>query len=575
MKFPVQAAATAPGETDLLWKRLDPEGFAMPDDTAVMSADLHYLSIAEAARLIEQRRLSPVELTQAYLDRIATYDPQLNAYLLVTADRALEAARAAEAEIAAGRYRGPMHGIPFALKDIYCTAGIRTTCHSRTRADYVPASDATTVTKLYEAGAVLLGKLATHEFAHGGPSFDLPWPAARNPWNREHFTGGSSSGSGAAVAAGLAPGSLGSDTGGSIRNPAALCGLVGLKPTYGLVSRSGVYTNSFSYDHAGPMTWTVEDCAIMLQAIVGHDVRDPASATRPVPDYRAGLSDGVKGLRIGVLRHLYEEDVPVAASLTAALEQAYDVLRGLGASVEDARVRPAADYHAVKITGAESELLAVHEPVLRARLNDFGADFLGRALGALLISGADYMQASRQRRVMIAEMAPLYDRFDVLVTAGPGPAARLDSWRTINFWQRSSVTTPFNVTGGPALVQCIGFTDDGLPLSMQVVGRPFADAMVLRVAKAYEDATPWRRRRPVLEAGAAPLPAPAVPEPAKAEISRMRRDEIAVMCKRRGLTVPERHFAQLCATAPYVDEMVGHLGRSWDFMDEPASVFRF
>ncbi len=547
----------------------------MPDDTAVMSADLHYLSIAEAARLIEQRRLSPVELTQAYLDRIATYDPQLNAYLLVTADRALEAARAAEAEIAAGRYRGPMHGIPFALKDIYCTAGIRTTCHSRTRADYVPASDATTVTKLYEAGAVLLGKLATHEFAHGGPSFDLPWPAARNPWNREHFTGGSSSGSGAAVAAGLAPGSLGSDTGGSIRNPAALCGLVGLKPTYGLVSRSGVYTNSFSYDHAGPMTWTVEDCAIMLQAIVGHDVRDPASATRPVPDYRAGLSDGVKGLRIGVLRHLYEEDVPVAASLTAALEQAYDVLRGLGASVEDARVRPAADYHAVKITGAESELLAVHEPVLRARLNDFGADFLGRALGALLISGADYMQASRQRRVMIAEMAPLYDRFDVLVTAGPGPAARLDSWRTINFWQRSSVTTPFNVTGGPALVQCIGFTDDGLPLSMQVVGRPFADAMVLRVAKAYEDATPWRRRRPVLEAGAAPLPAPAVPEPAKAEISRMRRDEIAVMCKRRGLTVPERHFAQLCATAPYVDEMVGHLGRSWDFMDEPASVFRF
>jgi aspartyl-tRNA(Asn)/glutamyl-tRNA(Gln) amidotransferase subunit A len=547
----------------------------MPDDTAITSTDLHFLSISEAARLIEQRRLSPVELTRAYLDRIATYDPQLNAYLLVTADRALEAARAAEAEIAVGRHRGPMHGIPFALKDIYCTAGIRTTCHSRTRADYVPAFDATTVTKLYEAGAVLLGKLATHEFAHGGPSFDLPWPAARNPWNREHFTGGSSSGSGAAVAAGLAPGSLGSDTGGSIRNPAALCGLVGLKPTYGLVSRSGVYTNSFSYDHAGPMTWTVEDCAIMLQAISGHDVCDPASATRPVPDYRAGLSDGVKGLRIGVLRHLYEQDVPVAASLKAALEQAYDVLRGLGATIEDACIRPAADYHAVKITGAESELLAVHEPVLRARLNDFGADFLGRALGALLISGADYMQASRQRRVMIAEMAPLYDRFDVLVTAGPGPAARLDSWRTINFWQRNSVTTPFNVTGGPALVQCIGFTDDGLPLSMQVVGRPFADAMVLRVAKAYEDATPWRQRRPVLEVGAPSLPAPAVPEPTKAEISRMRRDEIAVMCKRRGLTVPERHFEQLCATAPYVDEMVGHLGRSWDFMDEPASVFRF
>ena len=546
----------------------------MPGNAAAFTG-LHHLSITDAARLIEQRRLSPVELTQAYLDRIETLDPQLNAYLLVTADRALAQAKTAEAEIAAGHYRGPMHGIPFALKDIYCTNGIRTTCHSRTRADYLPGFDATTVTKLYDAGAVLLGKLSTHEFAHGGPSFDLPWPAARNPWNREHFTGGSSSGSGASVAAGLAPGALGSDTGGSIRNPAALCGLVGLKPTYGLVSRSGVFTNSFSYDTAGPMTWTVEDCAIMLQAIAGHDPKDPASARHPVPDYRTDLHAGVKGLRIGVLRHLYEDDVPVAGSVKAALDQAYDVLRGLGATIEDARIRPAADYHAVKITGAETELLAVHEPVLRTRLNDFGADFLGRALGALLIGGADYVQASRQRRAMIAEMAPLYARYDVLVTAGPGPAARLDAWRTINFWQRNSVTTPFNVTGGPALVQCIGFTDDGLPLSMQVVGRPFADAMVLRVAQAYEDATPWKRRRPSLVAGAAPLPAPPVPEPEKATIGQTRRDEIAAICKRAGLTVPDNHFEQLCATAPYVEDMVGHLGRSWDFTGEPANVFQF
>jgi aspartyl-tRNA(Asn)/glutamyl-tRNA(Gln) amidotransferase subunit A len=540
-----------------------------------MSSDLHFLTITEAARLIETRRLSPVELTQAYLDRIQAIDPQLNSYLLVTADQALAQARTAEAEIAAGNYRGPMHGIPFALKDIYCTAGIRTTCHSRTRADYVPGFDATTVAKLYQAGAVLLGKLSTHEFAHGGPSFDLPWPAARNPWNRAHFTGGSSSGSGASVAAGLAAGALGSDTGGSIRNPAALCGLVGLKPTYGLVSRSGVYTNSFSYDHAGPMTWTVEDCAIMLQAIAGHDAKDPASAGRAVPDYRAELGAGVKGLRVGVLRHLYEEDVPVPGVLKAALEQAYDVLRGLGCIIEDVRIRPAADYHAVKITGAESELFAVHEPVLRKRLNDFGADFLGRALGALLISGSDYMQASRQRRVMINEMAPLYAKYDVLLTAGPGPAARLDAWRTINFWQRNSVTTPFNVTGGPALVQCIGFTDDGLPLSMQVVGRPFADAMVMRLAKAYEDATPWKARRPKLEAGAEPLPAPPVPPPAKAEIGQARRDEIAAICQRAGLTLPDNHFEQLCASAPYVEEMVGHLGRDWAFHDEPSNVFQF
>ena len=537
-------------------------------------ADLHYLTIAEAARLIERHQLSPVELTRAFLDRIAALNPQLNAYLLVTADHALVQAKAAEAEIMAGRYRGPMHGIPVALKDIYCTAGIRTTCHSRTRADYVPDFDATTVTRLYEAGAVLLGKLATHEFAHGGPSFDLPWPAARNPWARDHVTGGSSSGSGAGVAAGLMLGSLGSDTGGSIRNPAALCGLVGLKPTYGLVSRSGVYTNSFSYDHAGPMTWTAEDCAILLQAIAGHDPKDPASSDRPVPDYRAGLTGSLKGMRIGVLRHLYEDDVPVAASLKTALDAAYDVLRGLGADLEDARIRPAADYHAVKITGAESELYAVHEPVLRRRLADFGEDFLGRALGALFMSGADYMQASRQRRRMIAEMAPLYERYDALVTAGPGPAGRLDAWRTINFWRNNSVTTPFNVTGGPALVQCIGFTADGLPLSMQVAGRPFADATVLRIAQAYERATPWRARRPALDPDTVfSTDQPPVPAPETAEIGQARRDEIAALCRRAGLTLNERHFEQLCATAPYVEAMVGHLDRNPAFTDEPSSVF--
>jgi aspartyl-tRNA(Asn)/glutamyl-tRNA(Gln) amidotransferase subunit A len=546
----------------------------MPDDATPQTTDLHFLTISEAAHLIERRLVSPVELTRAFLQRTEAIDPQLNAYLLVTADRAMAQARAAEAEITRGDYRGPMHGIPFALKDIYCTAGIRTTCHSRTLADYVPDFDATTVSKLNAAGAILLGKLSTHEFAHGGPSFDLPWPPARNPWNRDHFTGGSSSGSGAAVAAGLAMGALGSDTGGSIRNPAALCGLVGLKPTYGLVSRAGVYTNSFSYDHAGPMTWSVEDSALMLQAIAGYDPKDPASANRPVPDYRAGLKANLKGKRIGVLRHLYEDDVPVAPALKAALESAFDVLRGLGAELEDARIRPAADYHAVKITGAESELYAVHEPVLRTRLSEFGEDFLGRVLGALLISGADYVQASRQRRAMIAEMEPLYERYDALVTAGPGPAAPLDSWRTINFWQRNSVTTPFNVTGGPALVQCIGFTEQGLPLSMQVIGRPFADATVLQVAQAYEAATPWRGRRPSLDPNAAFSSAlPPVPEPAKAEIGQERRDEIAALCRRAGLNLNERHFEQLCAAAPYVEAMTGHLNRSWAFHDELSSVF--
>jgi aspartyl-tRNA(Asn)/glutamyl-tRNA(Gln) amidotransferase subunit A len=279
-------------------------------------------------------------------------------------------------------------------------------------------------------------------------------------------------------------------------------------------------------------------------------------------------------MRIGVLRHLYETDVPVAASLKAALEAAFDVLRGLGAELEDAQIRPAGDYHAVKITGAESELYAVHEPVLRTRLADFGEDFLGRALGALFMSGADYMQASRQRRRMIDEMAPLYARYNAFVTAGPGPASRLDAWRTLNFWRNNSVTTPFNVTGGPALVQCIGFTPEGLPLAMQIAGRPFADATVLKVAHAYETATPWRARRPVLDANAVfSADQPPVPEPAKAEISQTRRDEIAALTRRAGLTLNERHFEQLCATAPYVEAMVGHLDRKPAFYDEPSNVF--
>ncbi len=546
----------------------------MPDDAAPRATDLHFLSIAEAARRIERRALSPVELTRAFLDRIAAVDAQLNAYLLVTADQALAQARTAEAEIMAGRYRGAMHGIPFALKDIYCTSGIRTTSHSRTRVDYMPDFDATTVAKLHAAGAVLLGKLATHEFAHGGPSFDLPWPPARNPWNRDHITGGSSSGSGASVAAGLAMGALGSDTGGSIRNPAALCGIVGLKPTYGLVSRSGVYTNSFSYDTVGPMTWTVEDCAIMLQAIAGHDAKDPASADRPLPDYRAALTGSIKGLRIGVLRAMFEQDVVTPPPTKAALEVAFDVLRNLGATLEDVRVRPAQDYYDVKVTGAESELYAVHEPVLRQRLGEFGEDFLGRSLGALLITGPDYVQSSRWRRAMIAEMAPVYAKYDVLLTAGPGPASRLETWRTIHFWQKGSVTTPFNVLGGPALAQCIGFTAEGLPLSMQIAGRPFDDATVLRVAHAYEAATAWRARRPMLDPDAAFSTAlPPVPEPEKAAISQVRRDEIAAICQRAGLTLNQRHFEQLCATAPYIEAMTGRLRRDFAFYEEPSSVF--
>src|SRR5262249_8699912 len=255
----------------------------------------------------------------------------------------------AESEIMAGRHRGPLHGVPIGLKDIYETGGIPTTGHSKVMQDHVPAEDAFTVKKLKHAGSVVMGKLATHEFALGGPSFDLPLPPARNPWDTTRFTGGSSSGTGASVPAGLVLGGTGSDTGGSIRGPAAYCGLAGIKPTYGLCSRVGILPLAFSLDHAGPMCWTAEDCAIMLQAMAGHDPADPACADRPVPVYRAALSGEVKGLRIGLIRHFYEADNPVNEATRQGIAAAVKVFEDLGCSVRELRVSPLADWAACGI----------------------------------------------------------------------------------------------------------------------------------------------------------------------------------------------------------------------------------
>src|SRR2546422_7893458 len=252
-------------------------------------AELHDLSIAELSGLIATRKLSPLELVEALIQRVEQYDDQTRAFITRTFDLARRQAREAEAEIAAGRYRGALHGVPFALKDIYDTAGVLTSGHSRVFIDRIPSEDATATTRLYDAGAVLLGKLATHEMAHAGPSFDLPWPPARNPWNLARFTGGSSSGSGAAVAAGMVPVALGSDTGGSIRGPASLCGVVGLVPTFGLVSRAGVITNSYTFDHCGPLARTVEDCALMLEVLAGYGSKDAGSVRRDIPSYREAL----------------------------------------------------------------------------------------------------------------------------------------------------------------------------------------------------------------------------------------------------------------------------------------------
>ncbi|HZH47599.1 MAG TPA: amidase, partial [Roseococcus sp.] len=469
--------------------------------------------------------------------------------------------------------RGPLHGVPYGLKDIFDVAGLPTTGQSRLYRDAVATGDAEVVRRLRGAGAVLLGKLSTHECAHGGPSFDLFAPPARNPWDTARFTGGSSSGSGAAVAAALMPLALGSDTGGSVRNPAALCGLVGLKPTYGRISRRGAMPNAFAWDHVGPMTWTVEDCALALQVLAGHDPGDPTSAPREVPDYRAGLTGELRGLRIGVLRHFFEEDLPAPPAVARALEDAFSVLRSLGAELRDVRVRPSRDYAECKIIAAESEILAVHERALRERPDEFGEDFLTRILPAVMIRGSDYVQANRLRAVMRREIEELHRDVDVLVTAAPGPAPLLSAWRPADFWRgHGSHVAVFNVTGAPALVQCIGFAD-GLPLSFQIAGRPFDEATVLRVAHAYEQATRWQDRRPTLDpAGSAP-PLPARPDPGPSTLSAAEEGGLRDLLRRAGASIGERVFQHLCPAALHVEAALARLHRPEDFADEPACKF--
>jgi aspartyl-tRNA(Asn)/glutamyl-tRNA(Gln) amidotransferase subunit A len=458
-----------------------------------------YLTIAEAARLIETRELSPVELVESRLDRIARLDSRLHSFICVLADDARREARAAAAEIAAGRYRGPLHGVPVGLKDIYETAGVATTGHSKVMQDHVPQADAVAVAKLREAGAVIVGKLATHEFALGGPSFDLPWPPARNPWDLSRFTGGSSSGTGAAVAAGLVLGGTGSDTGGSIRGPAAYCGLAGIKPTYGLISRRGILPLAFSLDHAGPLAWTAEDNAILLQAMAGHDPADPGSADVPIPDYCAALQGDVKGLRLGVVRHFYERDNAASAATREAIEAAERTLERLGCTVQEVTLSPLADWVACGMVIMLCEAYAIHEANLLRRFTDYGEMFRDRMALAGLISGADYVQALRRRRELVDELDRAMAGLDLILTASaPTEAPPIDAVGKFATFERPLLTMPFNVTGSPAMSICCGFTDGGLPLSLQLVGKRFDDATVLRLAHAYEQATPWRQRRPAL-----------------------------------------------------------------------------
>ncbi len=461
--------------------------------------DLHWMTAAAAAKAIAAKELSPVELTAALLARIERLDPRLNAFIRLDGEAAMAAARAAEAEIAAGHSRGPLHGVPVGIKDIIDVAGLPTTCHSKILADSLATSDAVCVSKLRGAGAIVLGKLSTHEFAIGGPSHDLPWPPARNPWNTDHHPGGSSSGSGSGVAAGLFPMALGTDTGGSVRNPASCCGIVGLKPTYGLVSRRGVFPLSFTLDHVGPMTRTVADNALMLEVLAGHDPHDPGSAASVPGHYSAGVDRDVKGLRVGFIEHFHEIDTPADPEVTAALTHVARTLQLEGAEVRDVHLPTLAEFGAVNRVILQSEAWAIHAPWLRERPGDYGQLARRRLMAGAFFSAGDYVQAQRRRLEMIAAVEEALRDVDVLLCASSmDPACRIDVPADLERTYPRQARTPFNVTGHPALAMMAGVSVGGLPLSVQFVGRYFDEATLFQVARGWERASGSDKKHPAI-----------------------------------------------------------------------------
>ena len=509
-------------------------------------------TIAEAARLIVAREISPVELATHCLDRIQAVDPALHSFIVVTPERALDDARASEARVMKGEALGKLDGIPIAHKDIYGTKGIATTAHSKLLQGWVPTEDATTVRKLAEAGTVMLGKLATHEFAFGGPSFDLPWPPVRNPWNTDHFTSGSSSGTGAAVAAGLILGGTGSDTGGSIRGPAAFCGIAGIKPTYGLCSRAGILPLSFSLDHAGPMAWTVEDCALLLQAMAGYDAADPASADRPVPDFSARLGQDAKGLRIGVVRHWHETDQRVSPAGQAGIDGAVAVWAAQGADIREVILPSLYEYQAANYVILVCEAFALHEPWMRSRFNDYGELLRDRMAFGGLMAATDYVQAIRRRRELCAITAAAMADLDLIVTAGaPTVAPRIDNLPKWASLEKPSFTNPFNITGMPAMCVCSGFGEGGLPVAVQIAAKPFQEAILFQAAHAFEQATDFRGQRPSVQA----LP------------------DLSGRLAEAGLNLPAGDMAAVGEMVQELAAGAATLGGRRSYGEEPAGVF--
>ena len=461
--------------------------------------ELHLLTIAEAARLIESRSLSPVELTQAYLERIERLNANLGAYITVMADSALAQASRAESEIANGRYRGRIHGIPIAVKDIIYTRGVLTSAGSRVLADHIPEFDSTLVERLDAAGSVLLGKLNLSEFAIGG-TIDHPYGTPRNPWDTGKSAGGSSSGSAVAVAGGLCAGSLGSDTGGSIRGPSAFCGIVGLRPTYGRVTRHGVVPMSWSLDTVGPMTHTVEDCAIMLQAIAGHDERDSSSAREPVPDYSESVARWPRGARVALPREAMDFD-GLNSEVRGAVAVAADQLAEIGADVEQADLPMLAHSGAVFLATADVDAATHHMPWLKSRAHLYDWNTRTRLESAAITPSTTYLRGLRARTLVRNEMMSTLDDYDFIVMPASPTAAPPISRSTGSpggYYQgrldlaRRRYTSPAALAGLPAISVPCGFTEAGMPVGLQIIGRPFSEPELFRVARAYEQAADWR-----------------------------------------------------------------------------------
>jgi aspartyl-tRNA(Asn)/glutamyl-tRNA(Gln) amidotransferase subunit A len=449
-----------------------------------------WMTAAQLRDAYAKKTLSPVEVVRAQLDRIEKIDSRYNAFLHVDADNALKAARQAEQALLSGKSLGPLHGVPVGIKDIIDIAGQTTTCHSKVMQGTVATQDADCITALRQGGAILMGKLALHEFAIGGPSFDLPYPPARNPWNTNHHPGGSSSGSGAALAAGLVPLALGTDTGGSVRHPAAACGVVGLKPTYDLVSRRGVYPLSFSLDHVGPMARTVLDTSLLLEALT-------ATSTSPRAFKAGPLDRGIAGLRIGVIRHFHLEDEVAEPEMAAAFEEACRVFEGLGAQLVDIRLPSLQEFSAPQKIILMAEGWAVHAKSLRARPGDFAEMSRRKLLCGAFLSAGDYVQAMQCREALMDSVDQVLQQVDVLVVANSmDPACVINDLPEVVRTYTRQARVPFNLTGHPALAVPNGFSKAGLPLSMQIVGRYYDEASIFRVGAAYEQATAWHGMHP-------------------------------------------------------------------------------